>query len=126
MKFEEMLKKRRDILSEYLKLSLKQRDCIENEELDRLLQVLDEKQKLIDEMDRMEELRGLDGEGGIIKEEILNLLKEIRDIEEECYSSLYEKYSELCREIKDVNVTRKIRSYGEMQGETGIFIDRKK
>jgi len=126
MKFEEMLKKRRDILSEYLKLSLKQRNCIENEELDRLLQVLDEKQKLIDEMDRMEELRGLDGEGGIIKEEILNLLKEIRDIEEECYSSLYEKYSELCREIKDVNVTRKIRSYGEMQGETGIFIDRKK
>ena len=109
-------------------LTKKQRECIEKDNYDQLLKVLEQKQELINEIDDMEPGEYLKEQDN--PEEVLTQLQElmqnIKDLEDKNEKKLREKKDKLSEKMKDFNTKQKGREgYKSEKNYEAKFIDKK-
>ncbi len=138
MQLVEMLEKKTGLLSAVLKITKSQKNYIADEDADKLLSELDERQKLIDEILRVDSLIDRTYMNQLVEEgdtrvsslfnEIKTLLKYISEEDKSNIKEAEEKVSEYKNQIKKLkNDKARLNTYtSSAPYSDGIFIDKKK
>lgn len=149
----ELLVRKKELLGEMLELTVEQTSAIESQSLDRLQELVDEKQKRIEEIDRLDEefaacLDKLKAAAGIkdlgeldasrfpgareLKQataEVLSLVEKISSIEKDNSAKCKELLEEIGAQIRRMNQAKKLNNaYNrpDAGGAPSFFLDKKK
>jgi hypothetical protein len=152
-KMTELLAGKKSLLAEMLELTREQTDAIEERSLDRLQKLIEEKQKKIDEIDRLDaeftthleklktaagvkNLGELDasrfpgaGELKRATDGVISLVEEISSVEKVNAAKSMELFEELGAQVKKINQAKKLsNAYNkpDAAGAPSYFIDKKK
>lgn len=110
------------------KFTKEQEKCIEENEFDELIKVLEKKNEIIDEINKIEIKNYLKSQKKPkkIHENLKNIMKDIKELEEKNEAKLKEKKENLSKEMQSFNKKQKSRdSYTKGSAFEAKFIDKK-